>query len=337
MFVEYPLVSVVIPTHNSAGTINTAVASLEAQTYRGFQVVIVDDASTDATPVILKHRFDSHPDYDVLLLPENGGPARARNRAIAQAAGEWLAFLDADDAWLPDKLQVQLEQAKANHDVALWCGTTIPFTARSADSAFRACRGVVRRGGRSRIPRSALDGRDEMPPGNKQHNNFACRKIRLEEFITENPVATSTVLVKRDALEAVGGFDEQFCGPEDYDLWMRIVQAYPAMLINKPLSRYRYTPGSLSMNDCTFLPQVLRVLDKAFGDGGALEQYREFRESAVSNQLWNASWMAFHRGARGTAVRYWWRAWRMNQCSRRPISRAWLRLLARYVFGRPQA
>jgi len=316
-----PLISIVIPAHNSAGTLLAATASVEIQGYRNIQIIIVDDASTDATATIMKSEFSGRLDCDVVFLECNGGPARARNRGIARAAGEWLAFLDADDDWMPDKLKIQIDLAAAHPEVAMWCGGTIPLEISAPRSAFP-------------VPCCVPGGGDE---GESPAGGSKTRPIRLEQFVTENPVATSTVLVRKEAVEAVGGFDEQFRGPEDYDLWMRIVQSYPAMLIDRPLSRYRFTAGSLSMDDRTFLTQVLRVLDKAFDDGGALEEYREFRESAVSNQLWNASWMAFHRGARGAALRYLWRAWFLNLHSRRPISRAWLRLMARYVCGRPQA
>lgn len=305
-------VSVIMPSYNSALTVVTSLQSVVLQTRAPLEVIVVDDASSDGTGEAVKAYQVSREQpvgTKVIWLPltENGGPARARNRGIAEAGGEWLAFLDADDAWLPERLQTQLELAATHPDIALWCGKTEPLVEQ--DSA-------------------------EVVSGDQEGDR---RRIELEEFITENPVATSTVLVKKKVLEEVGGFDEQFRGPEDYDLWMRIVRNRPAMLIDRPLSRYRYVPGSLSMDDRTFLPQVLRVLDKAFGSGGALETYGEFRESAVSNQLWNASWMAFHRGDRAAAIRYWWRAWRMSRGSRRPIARAWLRLLARYALGRPQA
>ncbi len=124
---------------------------------------------------------------------------------------------------------------------------------------------------------------------------------------------------------AVGMFDEQFKGPEDYDLWLRVASAGEksvtrAQCMNKatclgnqvpggvacaivPLTCYRCRPGSLSHDDRKFLPQVLKVLDKAFGEGGALCGYRELRTRAMAEQYYSASWMAFLRGSRMDALR----------------------------------
>ena len=160
------------------------------------------------------------------------------------------------------------------------------------------------------------------------------RVLGLEEFATCNPVATSTVLVKKCVLADVGGFDEQFRGPEDYDLWMRIASDHTILKTSASRCRYRQYSGSLSMDDRTFLPEVLAVLDKAFAPNGALSRLTEFRQTAISTQFWNASWMAFHRGARGTAVKYWFRALSTHLRSGKKIRRPWLGLLWRYMTAR---
>ena len=194
--------------------------------------------------------------------------------------------------------------------------------------------------------------------------------IPLEEFARHNCVATSTVLVRREILEQVGGFDEQFRGPEDYDLWMRVAAArdkgrrttdegqrtgrnilcslmsnvygpkseaaLPSGIghVNAALILYRETPGSLSRDDRRFLPQVIRVLDKAFGPGGALASMPEWRPAAICIQFQQASWMAFERGDRSAAVRLWARAYLNFWASGRKVHRKWWRILARYAFGK---
>jgi len=100
--------------------------------------------------------------------------------------------------------------------------------------------------------------------------------------------------------------------------------------VNMPLSCYRQCAGSLSMDDRKFLPQVLRVLNKAFGPGGALAQFQYLREVALSRQYWGASWMAFSRGGRLAAVRLWWLSWRFNRLAPVPVERPWFRMLIRY-------
>ena len=149
------MITVVIPAHNSERTIKEALDSVVAQTVfrkaeggnlrpeggenRGWdvEIIIVDDASTDRTGEIVKsyqlsvngEKSNSHTPLPchfctpiLISLPRNAGPATARNRGIAAAKGEWIAFLDADDAWLPEKLAVQMEYVKKNPDVAMWCG-----------------------------------------------------------------------------------------------------------------------------------------------------------------------------------------------------------------------
>jgi hypothetical protein len=128
------------------------------------------------------------------------------------------------------------------------------------------------------------------------------RLLELEEFAFHNPVATSTVLVRSDLMRACQGFDEQFRGPEDYDLWMRILERSPGAIIDTAMAWYEQRQGSLSMDDRTFLPQVLRVLEKAFAPGGVFGGRKMLQRRALANQYWNASWMAFQRGGRQRAL-----------------------------------
>ncbi len=299
---DQPFISVVIPAYNAAGTIREALASVEVQGRADLEVIVVDDASRDETPRILRDEVAGRAGYIVLPLARNGGPAGARNAGVARARGTWIAFLDGDDAWMPGRMALQLALAGKHPDVALWCGGTVPLMPNVSVPAVIA------------------------PP--------TMRDLPLKEFVYHNAVATSTVLVRRAALAAVGGFDEQFVGPEDYDLWMRLARAHRLVRIEQPLSRYRLVPGSLSMDDRKFLPQVLRVLEKGFRAGGALAEFAGLREASVATQYWNASWMGFNRGARGLALRYWWRAYRMDHSSEVGAARPWGRLLLRYLAGR---
>ena len=265
-----PLVSVVIPAYNSAATIAEALHSVEAQTFRDFEVIVVDDASTDDTVATAHTAFSTPdtrhptPDRQIITLSRNRGPAAARNRGIAEARGEWIAFLDGDDAWLPWRLEAQFRCAAEYPAVALFCGETADLTSSN----------------------------DEPPPSTV--HGLRSTVLRLQDLAIRNCVATSTVLVRKEAVLSVGGFDEQFRGPEDFDLWLRILVGHPARKLACPLSQYRHVPGSLSMNDRKFLPEVLRVLDKAYGPGGALAGVPA-RGRAVAFQYLCASWMAADR------------------------------------------
>jgi teichuronic acid biosynthesis glycosyltransferase TuaG len=308
-------VSVVIPAHNSGGTIVETLDSIAAQEVPVREIVVVDDLSTDDTVAVVEQWRRDHQSPALVLVKQdkNTGPAGARNRGIEVATGEWIAFLDADDAWLPSKLSIQLALVNADPEVALVCGRMVPLEA------------------------SGEGARIEDVTGGSANPEPVGRALLLEDFVSHNPVGTSTVLVRRDVLVAAGAFDLQFCGPEDYDLWLRLVSGYTCLELGVPLSRYRNTVGSLSMDERKFLPQVLRVLAKAFGEGGALYRHQEFRRRAHAEQYSSASWMAYNRGACGAALWYLLRSWCydvrfLHKEQDDPLLR--LKLLFRYVLRR---
>jgi glycosyltransferase involved in cell wall biosynthesis len=304
-------VSVVIPAYNAGETVVETLVSVVNQDYSVLEIIVVDDLSTDNTVEIVRQWQNENPEVGLILieLAENGGPATARNRGIESASGAWIAFLDADDAWLPSKLSVQMKILSEISDAAFVCGETLPFV--KSDGGNVDC------------------DIDEI--------ESAVQFITLADFVAHNPVATSTVVAKRNILKLSEGFDTQFCGPEDYDLWLRLVAKHKCIMLNIPLSRYRHTVGSLSMNEQKFLPQVLRVLAKAFGEGGALCEHREYRRRAYAEQYFSASWMAYNRGANGAALKLLLISWlydvrRLYKEQDDPMLR--VKLFLRYLFSR---
>jgi len=272
----------------------------------------------------------------LLRQAQNSGPSAARNRGIQEAKGEWIAFLDADDIWLSGKLELQMQFADEYPEVVLWCGERICFTDQKELLGCRVAELAPHR------PKAS------SPSTTQCRNNLTngmIRPVTLEDMAIGNPISASTVLVKREILSAVGGFDPQFRGPEDYDLWMRIaagerrglVNGYPItnniFLIYTHVTLHRQRSGSLSMDERSFLPQVFRVLSKAYGSGGALENLQHLRGAAISSQYWSGSWMAFSRGARGTAVLLVWRAWLWHRSAGCSVKRPWIRRIIRYLFG----
>lgn len=272
-----PMISVIIPVYNAEGTVLDAVRSVESQGFRDFEIIIVDDCSTDGTLSLLEKECGNH---QIVKSNVNKGPASARNAGLAIARGEWIAFLDADDEWVPDRLEAQIKLTeKCSSSDVMFCGEV-----KSRDD-----------GGSGKAPESVA--------------GYTVRNIVLDEFISGNPVITSTVLVKREVVEAVGGFDETFKGPEDYDLWIRVAAKYGIIKVNKTLSFYRERHGSLSNNYRAFLPQVLRVIDKAFGAGGTLGDYGFMvKRKAQAHQILAASWSAANAGNVAGALRLFGRS-----------------------------
>jgi len=337
-------ISVIIPAYNSASTVCEAIDSVFLQNVQDLEVIVVDDASSDDTVEVAESMFQelqvTRCKWKVLRLEENYGPAAARNRGISEAKGEWLAFLDADDVWLPGKLAMQMEYLKQNPDIVMVCGGTLPWNgnvkAEGGDlkpeigSAEKA--EVIADMSVVALAKEAERRLGEAEVSGLKSQISSFRRIHLDEFAFSNPVATSTVLVRKDVLSEVGGFDQQFRGPEDYDLWMRIAANHSIALCSLPLACYRETVGSLSMDDRKFLPMVLRVLEKAFGSDGVFSVRKELFSTAISNQYWNASWMAFRRGARLTALRYWLVSYLQNAGAEKKVDRKWFSLFFRYLF-----
>ncbi len=194
-----PLVSVIIPTYNRAGLVAEAVASVAAQTFRDFEIVVVDDGGTDDTPEVLA----AGPAVRLLRHASRRGVAAARNTGVAAARGQWLAFLDSDDLWLPDKLARQIFWLESQPGVLI-CQT---------DETW------VRRGVRVNKPRShrQAGGRIFLPS------------------LARCLISPSAVVLHRRLWADHGGFDETLAAAEDYDLWLRLTWRYEVALVDEPL------------------------------------------------------------------------------------------------------
>jgi glycosyltransferase involved in cell wall biosynthesis len=298
---DKPAISVVVPAYNVGQYLGEALDSVMRQIRPPDEVIVIDDGSTDNTPKEAQ-KFAGRVRY---IKQPNSGPSAARNLGIRQSKGDWIAFLDGDDTWLPWHLGEVWKVKTLQPETDLFCGRTAGMN-------------------------EDIRKPDETGPAKLED-------ITLVEFVKCNPVATSTAVVRKEALIAAGGFDISFRGPEDYDLWMRIVKKYRALYIDMPLARYRSLPGSLSMDDRSFLPQVLRVLDKAFREEGALREYLDYKNSTYAKQYWNASWMAFERGSRMRALAYLTKAFILLKKGKPyplDIDFKWIPLLLRYSFGR---
>ena len=329
------MISIIIPAYNSAFTIAEALESVAAQTpHVDYEVIVVDDCSKDNTVDVVRNWIADHTRHSALVthhsplftlhsLPSNTGPAGARNRGIQEAQGEWIAFLDADDIWLPNHLEVLMAAARETRAIMV-CGESVRFQT-PADT------------------RSVGEGWKENNSLQSNSTLAQCRVVTLEELAWHNPVATSTVIVQKVALDEVNGFDPQFRGPEDYDLWIRIAALTRDTLssgianithVAVPVSLYRQACGSLSMDDRKFLPQILRVLEKAYAHGGILAGLPQWKNSALALQYQQASWMAFNRGCRGAAIRYLMASFVFNLKGPKRHHYSWVKFLYRYTVGR---
>ncbi len=210
-----PLVSVIMPTHNGERTIEAAMQSVLAQEFRDLELIVVDDSSSDGTAAIVQ-RIQAN-DPRVLYIyqhPRLGGPGPSRNRALREARGKYVAFLDGDDVWLLGKLEQQVSWLEAHPETVL-CFTQMY---RDADSEERMV----------------------CPSSDTRYNYLA-------EF-RGNLIPVLTVVMRRDCLEAVGGFSEDLGMSEDYDLWLRLGQRYAFHFLSEPTAIYTVHETSMSRN-----------------------------------------------------------------------------------------
>jgi glycosyltransferase involved in cell wall biosynthesis len=223
-------VSVVIPTYNSARFLGAAIDSVLVQTYRDFEVIVVDDGSTDDTPEVVA-RFGEAVRY---RRQANQGVSEARNRGIAEAQGRYVAFLDADDTWFSGKLDRQ----------------TFALT---ASPHHRACY-------------SSYLAVDEhlQPKGIRRSNRVGST---LEDLLTRGNVVGSvcTVVCERELLAAVGGFDPTLSQCADWEMWVRLATRTEFLYLDEPLVTYRQHASSMSQNPKLLERDSLRVLEKGFG------------------------------------------------------------------------
>ncbi len=224
-----PAVSAIVTTYNRAHMVTGAIKSVFDQTYKDFELIIVDDGSTDDTQTALQ----KYADRATIIHQQNQGLSGARNTAIAAASGKYVAFLDDDDLWLPERLARQVPLLEDSPDIAL--------VFSDAD--------LINEDGR-------ITGR---------WSDFISVQpmICLETLFMYNYIPVLTTLVRRTAFEDVGLFDPVMKKCEDYDMWLRILQKYRAVYHPAQLAQYRIWSGGKSQDKLAMLEQVLHAKERA--------------------------------------------------------------------------
>jgi glycosyltransferase involved in cell wall biosynthesis len=217
-----PLVSVIIPAYNDAAFIGAAIESVLAQGYPSVEIVVIDDGSKDAT-VQTAAAFG---DPVRVIEQSNAGAAVARTRGMEAARGDLIAFLDADDYWLPGKLRMQVEHLARHPDVgAVYCRWAEWYWPRVADPLA-----VV-------PPQDLSDS-----PGLDAHGSGWI----YSRLLLDCSVHTSTVILRREVVKQVGGFDTRLRKGQDYDYWLRCSRVTPFHQLDRVLSLYRIRQDSVT-------------------------------------------------------------------------------------------
>jgi len=209
-----PLVSVIMNCHNSARYLPQALDSVYQQTFKDFEVIFWDNMSTDSSGKIAQ----SYGEPLKYFRGEEFLPlGAARNAAIEKATGKYIAFLDCDDIWLPEKLDKQVELLDSNKELGLVYSDSY-----------------------------VIDGNGELIEGTYFSNKKPVRGSAFKELFQSNSIPLLTAIITKEALNKVGGFNPRYEIAEEYDLWLRMAEYYPIDFIEQPLAKYRVHSESVS-------------------------------------------------------------------------------------------
>jgi glycosyltransferase involved in cell wall biosynthesis len=227
---NFPIISVIIPAYNSEKTIKITIDSVLNQTFKNFELIVINDGSTDSTLDIISQIQD----YRLKVLSfDNAGGNVSRNRGLHQAVGEFISFLDADDIWTTDKLASQLEALQANTD--------------------------------AKVAYSWTDYIDENGKFLVTGNHLTVNGDVYERLLVSNFLENgSNPLIYRADLVELGGFDESLKAAQDWDMWLRLAAKYSFICVPSVQILYRVSANSLSANLARQEKACLQVLEGAY-------------------------------------------------------------------------
>lgn len=213
--VKSPEVSVIIPVYNQAQFIDKAIKSVLKQSYQDFEIIVINDGSTDNTEAIVKGFIDFRIRY--ICHKNNSGVSEARNTGIRLSRGKYIALLDADDEFLPEKLDMQVKLLRNEpFDVGMVCAWSFNMD-KNGDCISK--RNLPRKEG-----------------------------YIFEDLLSTNPISVPTVLIRKECFKKIGLFDSSLDGQEDWDMWIRVAKYYKFSLIKIPLAKRRIHPNRISYN-----------------------------------------------------------------------------------------
>jgi teichuronic acid biosynthesis glycosyltransferase TuaG len=255
--VVQPLVSIIMPAYNAERYIADSIRSVLAQTYQNWELVVVDDGSTDDTAEVAR-RFAASDRRIRYFRQQNGGPGKARNAGVEKSSGPLVAFLDADDLWLREKLELQIKVAEEKE-------ADVVFT----DGFF-------------------FDGENVT---DESGSNFAVVHGRFEGaemfdlLLVRNRLPTLSVLLRREAFNQAGGFAEEYIC-EDYDLWLKLAKLGAVFYgMEEKLVRYRRHPASSTHRESKVLGPMAAVVRRHIDGGGLGEAEKRERLRGLYRDL----------------------------------------------------
>ena len=234
MKLNTPRVSIIIPTYNRAGMLVECLGSVFAQTYTDYEIIVVDDGSTDHTEELIKPTLSRI----IYFKHENRGNAAARNSGLDIAKGELIAFLDSDDIWLPDKLRREVDYLDQHPDVDMVCANGTFF-------------GSPKFGGKKVVP-------------DKRAIPLARDGVTLKAIFTRSSLRPSAMVLRKRVIEGTNGFDPDFAACVDLDFAFRVLMKYKVIFMNEPFFKMRKHVDHVS-GDSEWRPLFkIKAIEKLF-------------------------------------------------------------------------
>ena len=274
---EVKRISVVIPAYNQGHYLGDAIQSVLDQTYQDFEMIVVDDGSTDNTRDLATSFRDARVRY---VYQENRGLSAARNTGIQHTTGPFVTFLDSDDFFLPNALASLVTALERNPEIGFVAGQTVVI-----DEDGQPLGEVM----------------EARPPDDGS------------ELLLGNPFQACSVMLRRVWLDRVGLFDEGLRSYEDWDLWLRLAKAGCRMAgVDQPVSLYRFHSAQMTRNGTQMTTATFAVLDKVFSAADLPSSWQARRDQAYSNAHLRAAAQAYHAQAFPVAKDHFATAVRLN-------------------------
>ena len=241
--------SVIMPTYNSARFVNEAIESVLAQSWGDFELLISDNGSVDGTWAVLESWARRDPRIDLLRCAAKKSPGANRNHAIEHASGQWLTFLDSDDRWSGDRLEVHVEALGAAPDMVLCFADYRRFSKTPEDAGPRVQADVT---GFFQSTAEYVQRVEPLPSGADLFH-LDPRSVKLLSCLVHCPISTNVTTVHRETMLKAGvQFHEDWMINEDFHAWMQLLDLGQVAAVNRPLAFYRVNEASLTTDEVRY-------------------------------------------------------------------------------------
>lgn len=268
-----PLVSVVVPVYNNQDTITNTLDSIFSQDYKNIEVILVNDGSTDDTSAILER----YKDIAKIINQTNSGSAVARTQGIKNATGKYIAFIDADDLWVPWKISTQVRYLEQHQDIGMVFNSWIELHSESNELP------------KTPPPPEFCDAIEE------ENSGWIYTRLLMECI-----VHTSSVVILKSICDQVGDFDTTLRRGQDYDYWIRVSQLTKINKLKSVLSAYRIHSSSITNTapvknyEAILLTNAIQKFGYSDKDGGKIS--KNIISGRMANSWKNFCWQAYHAG-----------------------------------------